>query len=277
MLGLVELFYHEITSAGVSMVLALAVNGYDIKANWPRILAVSLGAGAASALFFYFPQSLRVVALFLLYLAAYRACFGFAAKKIFILVLVTHFTIIVGNLSVSLIQVIGFGITMDDFMVKPLIHFLYPLPYNVPLFVLACAAYKYRWRLFNERLQMEIPYRSILPLFIQSLLTSIILCELIMQTGPATRIRDGVIATTLVVATLLTYFFIWRILRIADHEAAIKAQEQLAAEMNRQSDRIRAQRHDFINHIQVMAALLQVDQKEELARYIDAIMQPDDQ
>lgn len=42
----------------------------------------------------------------------------------------------------------------------------------------------------------------------------------------------------------------------AEREAAVTAQEQTGAEMRQQTDSTRAQRHDFVNYVRVMLALL---------------------
>ncbi|MEW6448007.1 MAG: Spo0B domain-containing protein [Bacillota bacterium] len=61
------------------------------------------------------------------------------------------------------------------------------------------------------------------------------------------------------------------ILYPAEQEVAVAAREQMAAEMRVQTDAVRAQRHDFVNHVQVMVALLNDGRKEELARYTAGI------
>ncbi len=60
-------------------------------------------------------------------------------------------------------------------------------------------------------------------------------------------------------------------LKTSAHEAALTAQEKLAGEMRREIDVLRGQRHDFINHVQIITALLSEGRKEELARYVKAL------
>ncbi|MFZ5651672.1 MAG: Spo0B domain-containing protein [Bacillota bacterium] len=58
---------------------------------------------------------------------------------------------------------------------------------------------------------------------------------------------------------------------MAGREAFIEAQEQLVREMQGSISTIRSQRHDFINHVQVLHALLQENRVGEMKQYLGGI------
>ncbi|MDF9408093.1 Spo0B domain-containing protein [Pelotomaculum isophthalicicum JI] len=75
----------------------------------------------------------------------------------------------------------------------------------------------------------------------------------------------------LTLSILISFYILWRILRVAGREAAITAQEQMALEMQDRIYAIRSQRHDFINHIQILSALLEEKNIQEAEIYINNI------
>ncbi|MEW6182906.1 MAG: Spo0B domain-containing protein [Bacillota bacterium] len=87
----------------------------------------------------------------------------------------------------------------------------------------------------------------------------------------ANRATETVTFIVLIAALLFPPFIIWRILQLSEREAAVIAQEAPAAEMRKQIDTVRKQRHDFINHIQIMQALLAENRLTELSPLVDAI------
>jgi len=120
----------------------------------------------------------------------------------------------------------------------------------------------------------KIPLKIALGPAVQDVLSGIILNEFLFGPegfGPGNWVTKVIFLPFLSVSWFLSLFFIWKIFLVAEQEAKITAREKLVADLQRQTEAIRTQRHDFINHFQVMVALLQDSQKEAFARYVAGI------
>lgn len=71
--------------------------------------------------------------------------------------------------------------------------------------------------------------------------------------------------------TVLAIFLINEILRLTHKEAEVEVQETNLNKSRELIDVLKSQRHDFLNHIQVVYGLAQMGQKEMLASYIGQI------
>jgi hypothetical protein len=271
-LTLLGVLYRGILSGGVALALALTLNDYDIKKHWRGFLLISLLMGSAEGVVcFYFPEEIRFVLSAIIYFIGFKLFFRFHTRKAFLLLLITSFILHVGYLAASFLEIFALGFSMPENSISPLI-LLFLLPYNICLATVTYIGYQKHWRLFSDRTETKIPYMSILPLFVQVFFSLTVLCEL-LQFGLTNQTEGEIIALALVATMFLSFFFIWQILHVAEREAMTAAQEKLAAEMIGQADETRSQRHDFINHVQVMIAFLQNGQQDELAQYVKAIEQ----
>jgi hypothetical protein len=269
--------YDETISFGVALALSLILNNYDIRSNWLKFGIIALIMGLVNTILTYFPQSLRILSMAIAYFVLFKFFFAFNIKKTLWAYFFFFFTCEIGYLTFIVIDVFLFGASMMVIGPGPnslLTWILFPFPYSLPMLVVAIFAYKRHWLLFNDNSHSSIPQTLIWSLIIQGILSTIIICDLLFATQTAAnRTIYGIISAALLAATILTFFFIWRILLLSEREAAITAQEQLAGELAVQIDSIRMQRHDFLNHVQVMLGLMQDGQQEELSKYLEAIMQ----
>ncbi len=264
-------FYVEFVNATIALSLALTLNDYDIKANWKRLLFASLLVGAESELFFHFPQWLRVGCLVGIYYLAFRVFFRFSIQRTFLGCLVVAFVLIIGHLNLSLIAAYMFNISMPELAASPRILLAFPFVYDIPLAILVYLSYTRQWRLLpNQHTDKAI--KLAMPLFVQVIIMAVAICEILfLPLNETTRISGGTISFTLLFSTLLSFLFIWQVLQTAEREAQELAHERLATEIKSKINVIRIQRHDFINHIQTMIALLQSGQKDLLTRYVDIL------
>ncbi|AEG16307.1 hypothetical protein Desku_2795 [Desulfofundulus kuznetsovii DSM 6115] len=264
--------YHGLIVVGVALALSLILNGYDIKENWQKFVIATLVLGIAFELFYYFPQLLRIILLVITFLAFLKFYFGFSIARTFFISFTLYFIFLMGEVTFSIVLVFVLRIPMNVYYASPLIRLVFPF-YNIPFVILAYFGHRRHWTIFRVSEQVKMPFQMVLPLLIQVTLLSFTLSELIVfaQPRPSTLVQEAVTVFTLLVSTLLSFFYIWRILRFAEREAVASAQEKLAEEMRREIDILRGQRHDFINHVQIIAALLSEGRKEELARYVKAL------
>ena len=170
----------------------------------------------------------------------------------------------------------GFNIPIEDYFASIPLRLWFHFTYNIPIAILAFVCCRRQWRLFKESAEVKIPFGIAVGPAVQVVLLGIVLNEFLYSTvkfGLSGWVAGLVILPVLGLPWLLSMFFLWRILRVAEQEAAIAAQEKSAGEMLRETDAIRAQRHDFNNHLQIIAGLVRDGQKRELARYLEALKQ----
>ncbi|MEW6448011.1 MAG: hypothetical protein AB1426_07985 [Bacillota bacterium] len=269
-------FYHFTMDTVCGLALALTLNGYDIKRNWRRILLVSIVLGAIDVPTFGLSHPLRTVSWLAATYIAIKTGFRFSTGRTVrtVRVLFTCMLVVTVPWVACFILHYGFNVTFDDYLASLPLRLLFPLSYNLPTAALAYISYRRQWRIFRESDEVKIHLRIALGPAVQVVLLGIILNEFLFcseQFGSGGWVTEVILLPFLSIPWFLSLFFLWRIFRIAEQEAAVAAREKLAAEMRRQTDAVCAQRHDFVNHVQVMVALLQEGRKEELARYIMAV------
>ena len=258
----------ELLNAFLALFIALTFNGYEIKGKWTRLVLAALLVGAASSVFFFFPQWLRIGCLVGAYYSAFRVVFSFSVQRAFLACLVAAFVLIIGNLTCSLFITYVFNISMHELTALPHLQLTFPFLYALPLAIVAGLAHKRRWRLLpNNNTDKAVKLTS--PLFVQVIIMAAATCEILfLPLSETTRASAGTISFILLISTLLSFLFIWHTLQSAEREAQGLAHEKLATEIKSTITEIRTQRHDFTNHIQTMLALLQSGQKDELAKYV---------
>lgn len=270
-------FYAFTMDVAVALTLALILSGYDIKGNRFKILAFAAFFGALGAAILYFPPSLRTIANVLLSFTAIKVYLNLPFNRTFLVLFLFLSFSIVGPGTSTLAWHYWFKVSTAQFLASPLLRFLYPLSYNVPLAGLAWLAYRYKWRAITGISQIKIPAAA-LPPAAQFVLLLIMINDFFFgsELTLESRIVKALIFSMLAAATLLSSFLIWRFLRVAEKEAAAVAQETLAGEMRSRIDAVRAQRHDFINQFQIMVALLKEGRKQELSSFVEAVQQSAD-
>ncbi|MEW6192687.1 MAG: hypothetical protein AB1507_04955 [Bacillota bacterium] len=266
-------FYHFTMDTVCGLALTLTLNGYDIKKNRWRILIVSVALGAVDVATFGLSHPLRVMSWLAATFIAIKTGFRFSTGRT-VQVLFTCMLVVTVPWVACFILHYGFNVTFDDYLASLPLRLLFPLSYNIPVAMLAYLSYRRQWRIFRESDDVKIPWKIALGPAVQVVLMGIILNEFLFcseQFGPGGWVTEVILLPFLSIPWFLSLFFLWQIFRVAEQEAEITAQEKSAAEMRRQTDAIRAQRHDFINHVQVMIALLKDGRKKELEQYAAGI------
>lgn len=260
---------------GVAVCFALILVGYKIKENRFKILTFTLLMAIAGIALHHFPHSLRNLILLTLSFMTVKFYFQLPTGKavsVFFLFVLFNF----GQAIAALVWCYCFNISTAKFMASPIIRILYPLSYNLPLAAFAYTSHRRRWRVLTgiSRAQISL-LKAALPPAVQLVLLGITINELFLgpESDPQNSASVAAVLSLLAAATILSSFFIWRTLRTAEKEAATAAQETLAEEMRKQIDAVRAQRHDFINHVQIMLALLKEGRINALTSFVDSLEQ----
>lgn len=267
------LFYHFAMDTVAGLALALTLNGYDVKKNWRRILIVAMILGAVNVPLFKQSQLLRNISWIAVSIIAIKIGFRFAAGKSITVFFTSYLTVIIAWIA-CFIVLHGFRLTPEDYFASLPLRLLFPLSYNIPIAILAYVSYRKRWRIFGRTKEVKIPFKIALGPALQVILLGVILNEYLFSSalfGPSLWSIDIILLPILSIPWLLSMFFLWRILRLAELEALTAAQEQSVREMRRQAEAVNAQRHDFNNHLQIIMGLVRDGRKEELTGYLKAI------
>jgi hypothetical protein len=263
-------FYHFTIDNTVGLALVLTLNGYDIKKNWRRVLLAGVILGAVNIPLFSLPQALRIVSWMAVTYAVVKIVFRLSTTRTF-LVLFTCLATIPIAWSACFILRHGFDVPLEHFLVSLPLRLLFPLSYDIPIGILACVCYSRRWRLFGATDGLSIPLKIVIPPAVQVVLLGITLNEFLFAPTPHVFPPWTIEFLTLFLMSvpwLLSMFFLWRILGVAEQEAVVSAQEQSAREIALQTEAVAAQRHDFNNHLQIIAGLIKDGRKKELALYL---------
>jgi len=257
----------------VFLALALTLNGYDIKQNWRRVLFLGTIFGIASVAFLHLPQTFRIILLWAFVFCGIKLFFGFTTQKSVLVTLSVLTIALIAESTTGFVLFHVVGVTSADYLASFTIRAVCPLAYVIPLAMLTYVSYRRRWHILKKTGRLNIPLRTILPLLMQMFLIYIVSNEFFFAArfDPSTRKLMAIIFALLTISLFLSLFLIWHIIRFAEREAVVAAQEKLAEEMRREINAIRSQRHDLINHVQIMMAILSEGRKKELARYVKAL------
>lgn len=269
-------FYSMGIGAAAFISLALILAGYNVYENRYKVLAFFVISGTYCTLLFYLaflsylPQLLRPIIMILLDIVCIILLFR--PPRIFFVIFLYEFITMVSTSAASMAWHYGLGISTADYMSLTLIKILFPLSYSIPLAILAYISYRKNWCILKGTSNLRIPITT-LPPAIQIILLAITINELFFsfRFDPATRGAEAAIFFILIISLVISSFFVLRILRSAEQEAVTVAQETLAMEMRKQIETIRKQRHDFINHVQMMQALLIDNRLKELSFLVETI------
>lgn len=85
-------------------------------------------------------------------------------------------------------------------------------------------------------------------------------------------ILERIIGLSLIAIPIISIFLLKKLFKLAEQEACIQAQEALLDNVNDLFATVKSQRHDFINHIQVLYGLMQLKKYEEAADYLSQLV-----
>jgi len=81
-----------------------------------------------------------------------------------------------------------------------------------------------------------------------------------------------IIGTALITIPIVSIFFIKRLFDLSQQEAITATQEAFLDSINNLFVTVRGQRHDFINHVQVIYSMLKANQTNEAIKYMDNLL-----
>ncbi len=264
-------FFTVLLSTAVLLPFTLMLVGYDIWGNRRITFLLVMLESTLWTFTFYLPQALRAVLNELILFAGFKWGLGLRIARSFAALIVFHIVVTLpADLIAWIVFLYAFHISPAEFYTSHTLQLLYPWTF-VPVYVLLIyIGYRRGWCIFREVSHFKLKAGLLAIPFVQLLLLYIVIAEDMgnphFRMDAASPVAIAYILVALAIAVSL--YSLWRTFQYAGREAFIQAQEKAALEMEDRVNAIRAQRHDFINHIQILLALLQENRIPEMRDYL---------
>ncbi len=269
-------FFSVLLSTAVLLPFTLILVGYDIWENRRITFLLVILESVLWTFTFYLPQALRAVLNELILFAGFKWGLGFRTARSFAALIVFHIVVTLpADLIAWIVFLYAFHISPAEFYTSHTLQLLYPWTF-VPVYILLIyIGYRRNWCIFREVSHFKLKASFLAIPFVQLLLLYIVIAEDMgnphFRMDATSPVAIAYILVALAVAVSL--YSLWRTFQYAGREAFVQAQEKAALEMEDHVNAIRAQRHDFINHIQILLALLQENRIPEMREYVKALFE----
>lgn len=275
-------FLLSIPQAYLHLRLAFAIWGIKLQQQNKKLLIFAV----VSSLFLnldilHVPTEIHIVTATLLYLVIMYFVFrSFGVKKILIIYFTYMFLIIAMEmLNILLIQLI-YGLEPNkEMLINQLPELLsISIPAGILLFLLAKMIDKRSFLFFHQLYQYLMNFKQsrkkeiLLLTFFQAFLLILLFIINLDDKHGHTKQAFSFIFYTLIVVTLCAFIFTLRLLKRTREEAVRQTQDVYLEEINKMFTTIRGQRHDFLNHVQVMFTMLKMNKHVQLQSYMDDLV-----
>jgi signal transduction histidine kinase len=200
--------------------------------------------------------------------------FGF--KKVLIVFLSLTVLIMLTEMLSALSTQLIFGIVAQNIVINQ--HFPQLMSVGLPLFLLLYFLSLYienrNFRFFNQLYQYLINIKQnrmkeILVLsFLQAILLVMLLIIGVENKHKYSAATFNFVIYALILITFCAFFYILRLLVTIREEAVRQTQDVYVDDIIKMFTVIRGQRHDFLNHVQVMYSMLKMNKLEQLNSYM---------
>lgn len=255
--------------------LTLTLMGYNFWQNKKTTISLCLIITILLTFTFYLPQTLRLVVNLLGWFGGFKWYLHFSTSRSFVATFIFLVTgIFVVDVLVWIIFLHGFHVSPAEAYSSHALQLIYPWVL-APLYVLLIyISYRRGWQIPYEFRHFGLKAGLVALPSIQSVLLMVIIIEDVGN--PSFRMEAGnpeaLVYVLVALALAISFYSLWEILRYAGREALVQAQEEAARDMQERVNAVRAQRHDFINHIQILTALLHEKRLQEMRQYVDNVM-----
>lgn len=276
-------FLQSLPETAIIVSLGLVLIG--IKLEWKKIIIISLITSVASYLIRLIPIPpgtnilIQLPVMVLLIAVVYNLSVKYASLASFIGLIVVFISELILNEVIAEIT----GISVSKALTDPVLRVVFPIPEFIFLAIMVQILRKKEITLFNTKELLRISRlninkdRSLLPtlsilglgivLTVVGMYNQTYLYGVIDYLGP-TRVVISV-NVVIIVSTLASVIIIRTFYLAAKHEDFLKVQELHIGQLKELIKVIRVQRHDFVNHLQSVYALLKIGQVQKAQNYIE--------
>lgn len=283
---LIILILYSIPESIVLISLGSALYGYDVRANLKRIIILGISLAAMTYIIRALPIKFGYnVALQIPLFVVLTSYFLQTSVKKTIVIILTGFIILsIAETAIFPISVKLSGLDLNIIIEKTFLRLL--LSWSV-LITLIIPAIIVIWKkisfisayqlLKTTTLNTKISF-MILIVLIQALLAGMLQLTYIHEEYSVWQIPiekallQQVIGIALITIPIISIFLLKRLFDLSQQEAIAATQEAFLDNVRHLFVTVKGQRHDFINHIQVIYSLLKTDQKNEAVNYMDNLL-----
>jgi signal transduction histidine kinase len=259
-----------------SAALAFSFWGIPVRPNFRRMLAYTvLSSIIMDLMFFVLPYYLRPLNAIFLYLLFIFLLFPGISKKIRLTIGISSFVVsglvetIVGTFILQFYP-------LEEMQQNSIILIPFFWPATALVWLLSWLMEKYKLHpggsilaFIKHKRDRKIP--SLMLFFI----TQILLIVFVFSYRRTDSLDPKFIDTILIIAaacTLVALILVLKVVTQTKNEAIKMTQEMYIDDINRMFTTVRGQRHDFMNHVQVISSLVKMGKKEELEKYTNELV-----
>lgn len=275
---------YSIPESAVLVFLGGFLYGYDIKNNYRRILILSILLASVTVLARYFPFGQNILVELPLFIILTSLMLR-TSLKISALIISTALiiNILTQNIYFSVLPRLT-GITVPSILGDTWLRLCSGWGYLFLMSLLTVFIIRKKIT-FIKALEFFKTTRSdakvsllILVVLAQALLAGVLQMASIFEEHNGFTIAfnnsllQRMIGIALITIPIISIFFLKRVFTLSQQEAIIATQETYLNNINNLFVTIRGQRHDFINHVQVMFSMLNSNQVEDALKYMSNLL-----
>jgi len=272
-----------------ALIISLGLSLIGVKLDARKIFIISLISSLASYLIRLMPIPpginvlIQMPILVFLIKFIYKMPLKYSSMAAFIGLII----IFIGELTFNELMVFATGISLLEVLQKPFWRIVFPIPEFLSLAMLVALIKKKGVILFNIKEFVKTKSlnfstdRSLFPTL--SVLSLVILLTVIgmfnqtyiygimEQVGPKRLVIS--VNVVIIICTLAAVILVRTLYLAAKHEEFLKIQELHIGQLKELIKVITTQRHDFVNHLQSVYALLKIGQIQSAQNYIEDLYQ----
>ncbi len=281
------LIFYSIPESIILISLSSALYGYDVRNNFKRI--IKLGLCMALTCYVIRALPIKMGVNIIIQIPVFSLLTAYFLKVIYkraVFIILTGFIAIVlaENINTPLVECVT-GIGLEQIWGNTLLRLvtqwgallilLIPTVFVIKnRFSFASAQYFFKRTTLNTKITlmvMLVLVQALLAGFLQAM--SIWAKSSVWPLVTTGAYLQKMIGVSLIAIPIISIFFLKRLFILSEQEAATAAQEAYLDNVNDLLAAVQGQRHDFVNHVQVLHGLMQMKMYKETADYLNQLVQ----
>lgn len=270
-MDLILFFFYSIPEMFLIVAFVLTLSGYTVAEKKTNFIITSILLACFVGILTHstFAMPVRLALQFLISLTVIKLVFNIPILRIFISLVVT----LVGLQTMELLSFTSLATFLGKSMEQMKEPHLLILGGWIDLLVLSIVFYffhRYKISIFKKNLGNRPP--SMLTFYSYIILTFMYLLTMVGEnlfTGEKTNFNSGIL--TVIFFQILLILLIKEMMHSSQRETELKIYKEYIDNVNSLFTTIRAQRHDFSNHIQVLYIFAKQKENERMIQYLEEL------
>ncbi|OEH86944.1 hypothetical protein BHU72_01415 [Desulfuribacillus stibiiarsenatis] len=275
MITIESFLFQSVPEAIVFTAFALAMAGYMIRDHLMKVLLAGFVSAciAVSLWFLEVPFYVRFLLQIPLLWIVHYFVFRYRFSRVMITITISMGVIIIAEtISIEAVTLVTY-LTFDDLINSNLLRIIVPSGGYTVLILSTYILNRKRWSLFRgNSFSQEVRNKKV-DLYIFALIAQlliVVMFNLSLVNGfyQQSVLLFNIMTLTIVTLTLLLLFFVQYLISSAEKAGELEAHKDYLKSVEELFVTIRGQRHDFINHIQVLNSYMKLKKYDLLDEYI---------